>query len=566
MCLDKYKFNFIVMLFKSFFEKFQPAPKPKNNWLMPFRKSGVKVNMKSIKFDRFGGVSSATTGIQTENRRPTMLPNLQKIDSFVADQVVDSSQKQQNQDKLNGEALFSKIHNTRKNPINFGLVSLAVAILAISSVGIYLYSTNKANEKKRIVEECNKYVLEKKSKGFIPDKSCDIKLSWYENLTSDSKANTQFESIKKNLDKQESDQLSQIAQLDKDIRSARQNLAGLDPNFEKDLQGVSNLTPINILDKQLLLASLKALLIQKDKLIASTVSQFSSIVKISTDTDSQKEQLQLKNYDNLAKTEKYAQYPSLVESYNKFKQVLVENNSDDWYKKSLESPDLYKFKVLAGDEFKSLIDNSKFENTTPPNNDLISILGDDAADKHIIQVAESRGYKKRPIALEANLVGSNGFRLQTAAKNAFESMIAAAQGDGVSIGLVSGYRSINDQKSLFQTRFRNESLNINKGKVYSDAEVVSGKADEAINKVLSASSIPGYSRHHLGYTVDITDLNAKNDFTLFAETQGYKWMSSNNYFNAKKFGFAPSYPPGASNQGPEPESWEYVYIGVEGLK
>jgi D-alanyl-D-alanine carboxypeptidase len=554
------------MLFKSFFEKFQPAPKPKNNWLMPFRKSGVKVNMKSVKFDRLGGLHRTINDIQTESRRPTTLPNLQKVDAFVADTQGVSSKQEDTKDRLKSEALFSKVHDTRKNPLNFGLVALIFLILAVSSVGIFLYSSNKSNEKKRIVEDCNKYVAEQKSKGFIPDRSCDLKLSWFENVTADAKATDQFDTIKKNLTKQASDQQAQIAQLDKDIRLSKQNLASIDANFEKELQGVTNLAPTTISDKQTLLTSLKALLLQKDKLISTSVNQFTYLLKISTDVDSQKEQALLKNYDSLAKTEKYSQYTKLVDSYNSYKQKLLEKSGEDWAKKSLESPDLYKFKVFAGDEFKNLIDNSKFENTTSPNNDLISIVGDDAADKRIIDIAEARGYKKRPVSLETSLVGSGQDRLQANTKNAFESMVAAAQEDGVRIGLVSGYRSINDQRSLFQTRFRNESLNINKGRVYTDPEIVSGKADEAINKVLSASSIPGYSRHHTGYTVDITDLNTKNDFTLFAETQGYKWISSNNYFNAKRFGFLPSYPPGASNQGPEPESWEYVYVGIEGLK
>lgn len=555
------------MLFKSFFEKFQPAPKTKNNWLMPFRKSGVKVNMKSVKFDRVGGFSARKNdNIFTETRRPTIFTNLQQIDSSVIKSTPVSAPDKLISDVSRNEELFSKIHNVSKHNTNYGLIGLVFLTLVISCAGLYFYTSNKFKDKQQIVETCNKYVADQKAKGFVANKSCDINLSWYDRVFADSKASIQFEDIKKNINKQANDQQALIVHLDKDIRSTKQSLASLDINFEKDLQAIPNLSPTTIIDKQNLLTALKNLLAQKDKIIATTISQFNYLVKIYPETESQKEQAQLKNYDNLAKSEKYTQYVSLSELFGSYKQKLIEKNSDDWFKKALENLELYKYKSFLGDDFKNLADNSKFENTTVPNNDLISILGDDAADRHIIEIAESRGYKKRPVAIETNLVSIGADKLQPAAKEGYEKMVTSAQEDGIRIGLVSGYRSINEQKSLFQTRFRNESLNINKGKVYTNAEIVSGKADEAINKVLSSSSIPGYSRHHTGYTVDITDINAKNDFTLFADTQGYKWMSSNNYFNAKQFGFIPSYPPGASNQGPEPESWEYVYVGIEALK
>ena len=91
-------------------------------------------------------------------------------------------------------------------------------------------------------------------------------------------------------------------------------------------------------------------------------------------------------------------------------------------------------------------------------------------------------------------------------------------------------------------------------------------ADEIIDRMLQTSTIPGFSKHHTGYTLDITDLTSGMDFTEFAQTEGFKWISANNYLNAKRFGFIISYPEGVTNQGPEPEAWEYVWVGVEVLK
>jgi LAS superfamily LD-carboxypeptidase LdcB len=77
------------------------------------------------------------------------------------------------------------------------------------------------------------------------------------------------------------------------------------------------------------------------------------------------------------------------------------------------------------------------------------------------------------------------------------------------------------------------------------------------------TAVPGYSRHHTGYTVDIA---CENQTTLsFIYTVCFKWLSQNNYERTKKFGWIPSYPEEAVLQGPEPESWEYVWVGIDAV-
>ncbi|NJK71166.1 M15 family metallopeptidase [Candidatus Gracilibacteria bacterium] len=145
-------------------------------------------------------------------------------------------------------------------------------------------------------------------------------------------------------------------------------------------------------------------------------------------------------------------------------------------------------------------------------------------------------------------------------------MQKAAKEDGVEISIVSGYRSVDNQQDLFASRFEALSRVDNSGQLYDANEIVSGKADNTINKVLEQSSVPGYSKHHTGYTIDINQNDGSGDLTSFGNTDAYKWVSANNYFNAKRFGFVPSYPSGAKNVGPEPEPWEYVWVGTEDLK
>jgi LAS superfamily LD-carboxypeptidase LdcB len=97
-------------------------------------------------------------------------------------------------------------------------------------------------------------------------------------------------------------------------------------------------------------------------------------------------------------------------------------------------------------------------------------------------------------------------------------------------------------------------------------EIARGDADDVVDLVLQTSSIPGYSKHHTGYAMDWADLTSGKGFTDFVETPAHRWLAKDNYHNAKRFGFIPSYPPGASQQGPDPETWEYVWVGVERLK
>jgi len=88
-------------------------------------------------------------------------------------------------------------------------------------------------------------------------------------------------------------------------------------------------------------------------------------------------------------------------------------------------------------------------------------------------------------------------------------------------------------------------------------------SDSELDGILATTAIPGYSRHHTGYTVDIGCGN--EPAIAFELTVCFDWLSANNYKNAKTYGWIPSYPEGAGQQGPEPETWEYVWVGIDAL-
>jgi D-alanyl-D-alanine carboxypeptidase len=208
---------------------------------------------------------------------------------------------------------------------------------------------------------------------------------------------------------------------------------------------------------------------------------------------------------------------------------------------------------FSGNEFRLLYDNSTLPGTTKINTPP-QISENVIADARIREIAERRGYKIRVVAnIELSSVG--GIELQPSIIKPWLNMKNAASKDGINIVLTSGYRSVEEQKQLFVNRLVSSGVNLN--------DVANGIADEKINKVLLETALPGYSKHHSGYTIDL--LCPGWAFENFKNSNCNEWLTRNTYENARKFGFIPSYPKDADLQGPDPEAWEYVYVGVESL-
>jgi hypothetical protein len=209
--------------------------------------------------------------------------------------------------------------------------------------------------------------------------------------------------------------------------------------------------------------------------------------------------------------------------------------------------------AFSGEGFVNFYDQVEYEKVVQIGSEP-DIRGDNQVDLVIRDIAEGRGYKLRPEAVAAELVAVDGERLQVEARDAWSTMKSAAARDGLDLRLVSGYRSVSDQREIFVNAISN----------LTDQSITSRQADEGLNQVLTTRSIPGYSKHHTGYTMDLSCGNT--GLTRFGSTECYDWLSANNYLNAKRFGFIPSYPKGAENQGPDPEAWEYVWVGEEALR
>ncbi len=139
------------------------------------------------------------------------------------------------------------------------------------------------------------------------------------------------------------------------------------------------------------------------------------------------------------------------------------------------------------------------------------------------------------------LLKGERIKLQTEVYDALQKMIKAAKKDGVHIMLVSGYRSFNHQKRIWNRKFdkyRKQGYSVKK----------------CIEKITNYTAIPGTSRHHWGTDVDLSDKYA-NGLNNNKREKFNQWMTK----NAKKFGFYLVYTNDKHRTGYKYESWHFTY-------
>ncbi len=218
-----------------------------------------------------------------------------------------------------------------------------------------------------------------------------------------------------------------------------------------------------------------------------------------------------------------------------------------------ESPKKGTLRIFTPQQFRDLYNNFAYPNTERIS-DKTPITGNTEADNYIRAMAQERGYTLRsaPVANVFQEVAP-GMTLQQKAAQPWLDMQAAAKKENIEIDLSAAYRSAADQTEIFTSRLSVAGINASR--------IPSGAYDKQISTVLQSTAVPGYSRHHTGYTIDITCV--KTPALSFLATNCFEWLSRDNYKNAKKYGWIPSYPEGTGMQGPEPEAWEYVWVGTD---
>lgn len=127
------------------------------------------------------------------------------------------------------------------------------------------------------------------------------------------------------------------------------------------------------------------------------------------------------------------------------------------------------------------------------------------------------------------------YRLLDQVVSYLEEMLDEAEDDGVSLKVISAYRSFADQTKL-----------------KSNYQIIYGAG--TANQF---SADQGYSEHQLGTTVDFTTPELKDNFDTFDKTEAFAWLEKNAY----KYGFIMSYPKNNTYYVYEP--WHWRYVGVD---
>ena len=157
---------------------------------------------------------------------------------------------------------------------------------------------------------------------------------------------------------------------------------------------------------------------------------------------------------------------------------------------------------------------------------------------------------------DLNLVGEKVL-LQDEVYQAFLAMQKAALKDGIWIEIVSGYRSFERQRNIWNRKYE---YYVNRGL----------SPQESMKRIIEYSTIPGTSRHHWGTDVDIIDKNAKRPNDVLVEKNyevsgAYEplknWMDS----HAEEFGFALVYTNILERKGFKYEPWHFSYKAISSI-
>ncbi|MGD1854950.1 MAG: D-alanyl-D-alanine carboxypeptidase family protein [Leptolyngbyaceae cyanobacterium] len=151
------------------------------------------------------------------------------------------------------------------------------------------------------------------------------------------------------------------------------------------------------------------------------------------------------------------------------------------------------------------------------------------------------GHRRYEIADASSLVtlSTNAMvRLKPEVAQKIETMMTEARAAGISLDVISGFRSLEDQQYLFF-----------------DLKAERGQTAQTRAEV---SAPPGYSEHHTGYAVDFVDLSqpATELNTSFENTPAFRWLEE----NAAYYGFEMSFHK-ENDQNVAYEPWHWRYVG-----
>lgn len=148
----------------------------------------------------------------------------------------------------------------------------------------------------------------------------------------------------------------------------------------------------------------------------------------------------------------------------------------------------------------------------------------------------SEGFEAKNLITFNSDYSYNGQKMEKIAAENIISLIDKARNEGYKLMVVSGYRTEDYQRGLYENSVKNN------GKVHAD----------------KYSARPGHSEHQTGLAVDISNIAGILDG--FDKYDVYDWVK----VNAHKYGFIERYPKDKEFiTGYSYEPWHYRYVGIE---
>lgn len=132
--------------------------------------------------------------------------------------------------------------------------------------------------------------------------------------------------------------------------------------------------------------------------------------------------------------------------------------------------------------------------------------------------------------------------MEPTAAAGWRAMQQAATSDGVTLLLVSAFRSVVQQQRIFERKLR---------------------AGQTLEHILAVNVPPGFSQHHSGMAVDVGTPGSTALLEDFEKTAAFRWLSA----HARDYGFSLTYDRGnASGLSYEPWHWAFGQTRAERLR
>ena len=198
-------------------------------------------------------------------------------------------------------------------------------------------------------------------------------------------------------------------------------------------------------------------------------------------------------------------------------------------------------KMLEDEEIISTSSEIKSANDKPLTNEEINKLAND----YLILINSNNPI---PIKYQPPVIRVTGGQyMHITVAPIVEQILLDAKAEGITLNVLSGYRSAERQEFLFNRRVI--------------TYIASGQEPaSAFNLAAMTNPLPGTSEHQSGLCMDIVEAPHTSLVYELEDTEGYKWMLK----HCAEYGFILRYPKGKSEiTSIIYEPWHFRYVGIE---